>query len=101
MFHCLAWLIREIIKLGAVLTTGSCNNAGYPSGYPALFGDPSDRNHIPDLIVVGSVRNDGVIGPYANADWVTCYAPGVKIRAATSDDPEGYKEWTSGTSYCA
>jgi hypothetical protein len=101
VFCCLAWLIREIIKLGAVITTGSCNNAGYPSGYPALFGDPSDRNHIPELIVVGSVRGDGVIGPYANADWVTCYAPGVKIRAATSDDPEGYKEWTSGTSYCA
>ena len=101
MFHCLAWLIREIIKLGAVLTTGSCNNAGYPSGYPALFGDPSDRNHIPDLIVVGSVQGDGVIGPYANADWVTCYAPGVLLRAATSDGSGGYKEWTGGTSYCA
>jgi hypothetical protein len=101
MFHCLAWLIREIIKLGAVLTTGSCNNAAYPSGYPALFGDPSDRNHIPDLIVAGSVQSDGVIGPYANADWVTCYAPGVKIKAATSDVFGGYKQTTGGTSFCA
>ncbi|KAL4885767.1 glycosyl hydrolase family 71-domain-containing protein [Aspergillus karnatakaensis] len=94
----MALVIREIINLGAVFVTGSGNRAEYPYGYPALFGDPSDRNHIPELIVVGSVLGSGALTTDAKAPWVTCYAPGVRLRVATPDDNFGDYRTGSGTS---
>ncbi|KAL5049507.1 glycosyl hydrolase family 71-domain-containing protein [Aspergillus fruticulosus] len=72
---------KSIMKLGAAVVTGSGNTKGYPNGYPALFGDPSNRNYIPDIIVVGSVMGSGAFSGYANADWVTCYAPVAGLAA--------------------
>ena len=87
-------MIREIIQLGAVFVTGSGNvREAYPSGYPALFGDPNNRNFIPDLIVVGAVLGTGTKMDYSDAPWVTCYAPGY-TEVATSDYahyPSGYR----------
>ena len=100
--HCLAQLIRAIISLGAVFTTGSGNLPGTPSGYPALFGNPSDRNYIEDLIVVGSVIDEGVaMWRHSNADWLTCYAPGDKLRVpdVTVTFDNGYDDSVGGTSY--
>ena len=90
-------MIRAIISLGAVFITGSGNRPGAPYGYPALFGNPSDRNYIPDIIVVGSVGAEGLIGPnHSDAPWLTCYAPGYTLRVALAAG--GY--WTyDGTSY--
>ncbi|PKX88853.1 uncharacterized protein P174DRAFT_464602 [Aspergillus novofumigatus IBT 16806] len=72
----MALLIQEIIKLGAVFVMGSGNSLGSPNGYLVLFRDPANPNHIPELIVIGSVLGQGILGQHANADWVTCYAPG-------------------------
>jgi hypothetical protein len=99
---CLALLIREIIKLGAVFVTGTGNDEGSPNGYPALFGDPANPNHIPELIVVGSVLGQGILGFHADADWVTCYAPGYGLRLANSNPSSatGYRT-TQGTSFAS
>jgi subtilisin family serine protease len=98
-------LIREIIKLSTVFVTGSGNEAGSPNGYPALFGDPDNRNYIPELIVIGSVTGWGFLGGHADALWVTCYAPGFFLRLATSGltdsrDP-GYQSTLAGTLYAS
>ncbi|KAK4096835.1 carbohydrate-binding module family 24 protein [Parathielavia hyrcaniae] len=75
---------------------------GRPYGYPALFGDPSNRNYIPNLIVVGSVLGEGIVGgQHSDAPWVTCYAPGYSVRVATSDpkyELGGLYRSTGGTS---
>jgi hypothetical protein len=90
-------LIKAIISLGAVFTTGAGNSPGAPYGYPALFGNPSDRNYIPDLIVVGSVLGEGIVGgQHCDAPWLTCFAPGYGLRLALSTG--GYTT-ASGTSY--
>jgi hypothetical protein len=100
-----AYLIKEIISLGASVVTGSGNlprgSANLPPyGYPALFGDPGNRNYIPDLLVVGSVGfQGGRITIHANAPWLSCYAPGFWL---TVPDPQlGDDSYTkaSGTSY--
>ncbi|KAL3488023.1 glycosyl hydrolase family 71-domain-containing protein [Aspergillus germanicus] len=95
------YLIREIMKIGATFVTGSGNTPGYPQGYPALFGDPKNRNYMSDIIVVGSVLGSGILAAHSNADWVTCYAPGINLRMATSDDMyDGYRT-SQGTSYAS
>lgn len=98
--NCVAALIRAIIGLGAVVVTGSGNTEGSPYGYPALFGNPADRNYIPDLIVVGSVAGEGFRGvKHSDADWLTCYAPGYTVDVALSGTGNKYKS-TMGTSFC-
>ncbi|KAG7294022.1 hypothetical protein NEMBOFW57_004083 [Staphylotrichum longicolle] len=95
----MAALIRAIIGLGAVVVTGSGNMAGSPYGYPALFGNPADRNYIPDLIVVGSVSGEGFRGVrHSDADWLTCYALGYTVDVAISGTGYKYKS-TMGTSF--
>ncbi|KAL2844872.1 glycosyl hydrolase family 71-domain-containing protein [Aspergillus pseudodeflectus] len=96
---CLAMLIRELISLGAVVVTGSGNRpAGYPNGYPALFGEPGNRNEIKDLIVVGAVLGEGALGRlFKDAPWLTCYAPGHGVRVAGNLN-DGYHV-AGGTSY--
>ncbi|KAK4187709.1 glycosyl hydrolase [Podospora australis] len=100
----MAYLIRAILDTGAVFVTGSGNKRGPPTAYPALFGNPANRNYISDVIVVGSVLPGGYhIGAHNFADWLTCYAPGHwnDLTVATSDlafYPDGYKVST-GTSY--
>ncbi|KAJ0413073.1 glycosyl hydrolase family 71-domain-containing protein [Aspergillus carlsbadensis] len=96
----MAMLIREIIALGTVFVTGAGNTPGEPNGYPALFGNPSDRNYIEDIIVVGSVNKYGMLGAgHSNAPWLTCYAPGYLVPIA--DGEFGGIRTPGGTSYAS
>ncbi|KAF7182915.1 hypothetical protein CNMCM7691_002659 [Aspergillus felis] len=97
----MALLIREIIKLGAVFVTGSGNDGGYPNGYPALFGDPTNRNYIQEIIVVGAVLGSGIESDYSDAPWVTCHAPGASLMMATPETGyDGYRT-SQGTSFAS
>lgn len=82
--------------------TGAGNKNGKPLGYPALFGDPANANHIPDLIVVGSVDSGGEIPehPKNYADWLTCFAPGERVYLPDPNYGGGTYAAFSGTSYC-
>ncbi|KAL4929521.1 glycosyl hydrolase family 71-domain-containing protein [Aspergillus undulatus] len=95
------WL-DGLAKVHADLLAGARGSkSGYPNGYPALFGDPSNRNYIPDIIVVGSVMGSGAFSGFANADWVTCYAPGVRLRIATLQNLEDGYRTAGGTSFAS
>lgn len=98
----MAYLIRQILGTGAVFVTGSGNDAGYPRGYPALFGDPANANYIQDLIVVGSVQVDG--GDFPNhsvADWLTVYAPGSYLVLPDPGAGNDRYSGVGGTSFAA
>ncbi|KAF2125602.1 glycoside hydrolase family 55 protein [Dothidotthia symphoricarpi CBS 119687] len=97
----MAFIIRSLIAMGVVVTTGSGNRGNSPiDGYPAKFKDPTDRNHIPDLIVVGSTTYYGQRGPQSqDADYIDIWAPGQHV---TCTDPElgvdSYRSAAKGTS---
>lgn len=64
-----------------------------------MFGDPSDANHIADLIVVGaSLPNGDLYDRGAVADWVTCYAPGYNLWVPIPQDKNFPFSNTGGTS---
>ena len=96
----MAYIIQAIIDTGAVFVTATGNTPGYPQGYPALFGDPDNANHIPDLIVTGAVQSDGqTYDAYCMADWVTVYAPGAYIPLPNPSAGLDRYTYAGGTSY--
>ncbi|KAG4428636.1 hypothetical protein IFR05_015880, partial [Cadophora sp. M221] len=54
----MAVILKAMLADGVTVVTGAGNKAGAQiRGWPAKFGQSSDANHMPDLIVVGGVNN--------------------------------------------
>ncbi|KAK5653721.1 hypothetical protein OQA88_8752 [Cercophora sp. LCS_1] len=104
----LAYLLRRIIELDVAVVTGAGNvelRPGVeqaPYGWPARFGDPGSPDHIPQLIVVSSCEQNGMIAwNGALAPYVHVFAPGRGIKVAVNDDnplSSGYSTAGGGTS---
>lgn len=99
----IATVIRALIEMGVVVTTGSGNRLNAPvDGIPARYKDPTDRNHIEDLIVVGSTVSYSRRAPQSQtADYVDIYAPGYGVSC--TDPQRGstfYRDTARGTSIC-
>lgn len=108
-------LLRELVRKGVVLVTGSGNyqrgEIGYTDGWPANFGKTNDLLHIPSMMVVGAVDSQGQ-RIYGRADLPNgvphFYAPGIDVTAANGnenawgDPPEIDRQYknSTGTSAC-
>lgn len=97
----MAYLIRQIQGLGAVVVTGSGNcpsSSMVPQGYPALYRDPADPDYIEELLVVGGSASDGqMLTRHCRAPYVQVFAPSMDVKV-----PEpGGNEYQNGvgTSY--
>ncbi|KAH8658315.1 glycosyl hydrolase family 71-domain-containing protein [Xylariales sp. PMI_506] len=87
--------LRTLDGLGLLLVC-STGNEGVPIyKTPAVFADPSSPDYIPNLLLVGSVDNNGAATYFSNtASYVTLFAPGVDVTVPSS----GGTTTISGTS---
>jgi hypothetical protein len=92
----MARIIKALLDMGVVVVTGAGNRANTPiDGYPAKFKDPADRNHISDIIVVGSTTWYGGLAPTSqSADYIDIWAPGYNVR--TTDPQLGKDAYRDG-----